>query len=239
MVESGGPALELDDVVHRFKSGLQIGPVSLNLQVGECLGLMGPNGAGKTTLMRVLLGLEPLTEGRARLFGQDVRYGEPPLRASGMLEEPRFFGWLNAGDNLRAAVPGRRLQRDRVTELLVLVGLESVGNRPVARFSQGMRQRLALARVLLVEPDLVVLDEPTNGLDPAGIMWLRGLIRELKVEGRSVLLSSHLLHEVQQVADLYVMIDRGRAIASGNVSDLTHVSSLEDLYFSLKQSDEP
>jgi ABC-2 type transport system ATP-binding protein len=148
-----------------------------------------------------------------------------------MIEEPTFFGWLSAEDNLRAVFAGRAGAMARIDGVLAEVGLADAGRRPVGGFSQGMRQRLGLARVLAAEPSLLVLDEPTNGLDPSGIRWLRGLIRSLVSDGRSVLLSSHLLHEVHACADDFLMIDQGRAVASGRVDEISQFGSLEDLYF--------
>ncbi|MCW2794241.1 MAG: transporter related protein [Nocardioides sp.] len=225
-------ALQMEEVTKVYSNGQTIGPVSMTVRSGSCFGLIGANGAGKSTLMRVVLGLTGSTEGSVLLFTDLVVPGVPSPRASGMIEEPQFFRWMNATENLRAVFAGRREVYDQIPAVLDEVGLGEVGGRPVRAFSQGMRQRLGLARVLLADPDLLVLDEPTNGLDPLGIRWLRGLIRRLVDDGKSVLLSSHLLHEVQQVADDYLMIDRGSAVAHGRVRDIEHFSGLEDLYLS-------
>lgn len=224
-------AAEFENVVRRFPEGRQVGPVSFRVPEGTCCGLLGANGAGKTTLMRLLLGLDRPSEGSTYLFGDEVRVGRPPHNASGMIEEPRFFEWLSAYDNLRSCFSAETATPARVRAALGRVGLRGAERQPVRGFSQGMRQRLGLARVLLPEPKLLVLDEPTNGLDPSGIRWLRRLMHELVREGRTVLVSSHMLHEVQIVADMFVMIDQGRVVASGDAADTASFGSLEDLYF--------
>lgn len=220
-----------EDVVRQYPGGPTVGPVTFSIESGSCFGLVGANGAGKTTLMRCLLGLDTPTSGSIELFGHPVKTNEPPLRTSGMIEEPKYFGWLSARDNLRAVFEGRGRAVALIDDVLAEVGLAEAGKRPVRGFSQGMRQRLGLARVLAAEPSLLVLDEPTNGLDPGGIRWLRGFIRSLVADGRTILLSSHLLHEVQACADAFMMMDQGHVVASGSVADISQFSSLEDLYF--------
>ncbi|MFT4009947.1 MAG: ATP-binding cassette domain-containing protein [Nocardioidaceae bacterium] len=229
--ESTEPVASLIDVERRYRGGPVVGPVSFSIMPGSCFGLVGANGAGKTTLMKCLLGLDTPTSGTIKLFGQPVTPYAPLQETSGMVEEPKFFGWLSARDNLRAVFEGRADCTALIDDVLHRVGLSNAGKRPVRGFSQGMRQRLGLARVLAAEPSLLVLDEPTNGLDPRGIRWLRELIRSLTTDGRTVLLSSHLLHEVQACADEFLMMDQGQCVASGSVADISRFGSLEDLYF--------
>lgn len=224
-------AAKFEDVVRRFAVNRQVGPISFDVPEGVCCGLLGANGAGKTTLMRMLLGIDRPTGGSVELFGEPIRVGRPPIDTSGMIEEPRFFEWLSASDNLRACFDSATASPSRISSVLRRVGLDAVGRQPVRGFSQGMRQRLGLARVLLSDPRFLVLDEPTNGLDPSGIRWLRSLIRELVDEGRTVLVSSHMLHEVQLVADMFIMIDQGRVVASGRATETSSFGNLEDLYF--------
>lgn len=230
------PALRVRGVTVAYSADVRVGPIDLDAPGGSCLGLIGANGAGKTTLLRVITGLLRCDSGEVFVFGQPVRYGSVPKRLSGMIEEPRFFMWLDARRNLEplcASFPGRL---NRIPEVLRRVGLDPDSRRQVAAFSQGMRQRLAIARVLVTNADVVVFDEPTNGLDPVGIRWFRGLIGDLVAEGRTVILSSHMLHEVQEMAATYAMLAEGRVIACGSVSDVKQLSSLEELYFSAVES---
>lgn len=229
--ESRRLAVRFDAVVKTYRGETSIGPVSFAIEAGSCFGLVGANGAGKSTLMRCLLGLDSPTSGTIELFGEPVRPSEPPRQTSGLIEEPKFFDWLGARENMYAVFGRQREASSIIEQVLNEVGLGQVGKRPVRAFSQGMRQRLGLARVLAAQPDLLVLDEPTNGLDPEGIRWLRKLIRDLVSSGKTVLLSSHLLHEIQAVADAFLMIDQGTVIASGSVPEISNYASLEDLYF--------
>lgn len=228
-------SLAVDGVSRQFRNGHQVGPITFSVRPGTCFALLGSNGAGKSTLMRIILGLDEPSSGEVRLFGNPREPYVPTPRVSGMIEEPKFFDWLSAQENLRAAFGRDRFDAVLAEDVLRQVGLTHAGDRRVRAFSQGMRQRLGIARVLLAEPDLFVLDEPTNGLDPHGIRWLRELIRGLAGEGKAVLLSSHLLHEVQQVADEFLMIEDGRPVASGTVSDIYGYQGLEDLYLSVVQ----
>lgn len=227
-----GSTLEVADFVRRYDEDNTVGPVSFTVAPGVCFGLVGANGAGKTTLMRSILGLDRPTSGSVTLDGTPVDPRTPCPAVSGMIEESSFFGWLSAADNLRAAFAGRDLPDGRQERALREVGLGEVGAKRVRGFSQGMRQRLAIARVLAADPDVLVLDEPTNGLDPLGIQWLRGLVRGLVAEGRSVILSSHLLHEVQETCSEFLLIDRGRVVTAGPMALTEGHGSLEAFYLS-------
>ncbi len=232
-------ALCVSGAIRRYRNGAEIGPFDLEVGAGQCLGLVGSNGAGKSTLMRMILALDPIDAGTITIAGSPVRRGRPTPGVTGMLEHPALFGSLCAADNLRAAFPSRRLGASEVSEVLRRVGLGDVGQRPAAAFSLGMRQRLALARVLLTDAVLIVLDEPTNGLDPVGIRWLLDLVRSLtRTEGRTVVLSSHQLHDVQGVADRYLMLADGRQLVSGATSELGAISTLEELYFASLERDQ-
>ncbi len=199
--------------------------VDLSVRKGEIFGLLGPNGAGKTTVIRVLVGLINATRGDVRYFGQ---YGLGQMqnvlpRIGCIIEEPRFYPYLNGRRNLMLAslyYPKERVA-GRIDQVLELVGLQSRANDPVRSYSQGMRQRLGIAAAMLHDPELVILDEPTNGLDPQGIIELRRLIIRLKEEmGKTVIVSSHILSEVEQMADSMAIIHQGRCVAQGNVSEL-------------------
>lgn len=231
-VTSADAAIEVSAVAKHHRNGFTLGPISLTVPTGSCFGLIGHNGAGKSTLLRLILGIGKPTSGMVSVFGAPVVYGVPSPRVTGIIEEPRFFGGLTAEANLRMFATREQLAGQAVASVLERVGLGPVA-KPVRQFSQGMRQRLGIARALLREPRLLVLDEPANGLDPVGIAWLRELVREQVDAGCTVVLSSHLLHEVQAVSDGYAMLTNGRLIASGSTADLDGVRSLEDLYFEL------
>jgi ABC-2 type transport system ATP-binding protein len=195
------------------------------------VGFTGPNGSGKTTTLRMLLGLVTPTSGRALIGGR--RYGEldePTRRVGAVLETRAFDGGRTARDHLRVVATEARLPRARVEEVLDLVGLSDAADRRAKGFSLGMGQRLALGAALMGDPDVLILDEPTNGLDPAGIRWLREFLRGLAAEGRTVLVSSHALAEVQQTADEVLILDGGRLLSHRRMSD---IESLEDAFLNL------
>lgn len=223
-------ALEVRDFQRTYATGSSVGPISLRLESGTCYGLVGSNGAGKSTLMRCILGLDRATAGSVEVFGRTVRPGKPVRDASGLIEEPVFFDWLDAQSNLKAAFPHRRLGQGELDAVLHEVGLRDAGSKRVRQFSQGMRQRLGLARVLLAKPRLLVLDEPTNGLDPLGIIWLRRLVSRLQSSGCSILLSSHMLHEVQLMCSQFMLLDRGKVAFQGNLQATDGFTNLEDFY---------
>jgi ABC-type multidrug transport system ATPase subunit len=194
----------------------------LNLAVrrGEVYGFLGPNGAGKTTTLRMLLGLVRATSGAAAILGRPPGDPESLRRVGAMVEEPAFYPYLSARDNLRVLARYAGLAEDGIDPALDAVDLLGRAGSRYATFSQGMRQRLGVAAALLKEPDLLILDEPTNGLDPAGMADMRSLIRRLGSADRTVLLSSHMLGEVQQICDRVGVISRGALIAEGSVDEL-------------------
>ncbi len=197
--------------------------LDLEVDRGEVFGFLGPNGAGKTTTIRMALGLIRPTSGRVEILGRDVRRhrAEVLTRVGAVVETPALYPQLSARDNLRAfahltgGVPAARLD-----EVLALVGLAGRQRDRVRSFSTGMKGRLALAVALLNDPELLVLDEPANGLDPAGIVEMRDLLRRLAAEGRTVFISSHVLSEVQQICDRVAIIDLGRLVRVATVADL-------------------
>jgi ABC-2 type transport system ATP-binding protein len=196
--------------------------LSFRVRPGTVTGFLGPNGAGKTTTLRAILGLVHPTSGSARVLERPYRDLDSPLRRVGAAVEAAGFHPARSGRNhLRAvAAAAAGIPRERVEEVLADVELSGDARRRVRGYSLGMRQRLLLAQAMLGDPDVYVLDEPANGLDPAGIRWLRDLLRGLVERGRTVLVSSHVLAEVEQVADEVVIIHRGRFVTHGPVSEV-------------------
>ena len=209
--------------------------VTFALEPGTVAGFLGPNGAGKTTTLRLLLGLAEPTAGEALVFGRRYRELEQPIRRIGaVLESSDFHPASRGRDHLRALALAAGLPLGRVEEVLALVELTDAAKRRVRTYSLGMRQRLGLAAALLGDPELLVLDEPANGLDPAGVRWLRTFLQAFGAQGRTVLVSSHLLAEVAQTVDRVLIIDHGRLLASGRLDELTRDGrTLEDVYLEL------
>ncbi|MBN2085305.1 MAG: ABC transporter ATP-binding protein [Anaerolineales bacterium] len=197
---------------------------NLNLEVerGQVYGFLGPNGAGKTTTIRMLMDLVRPSAGRAEIHGRNVREAGALARVGGLVEGPAFYGYLSGRNNLEVlARTANDYRPERIRALLEQVGLAARAAQPVGAYSMGMKQRLGVAAALLGDPDLVVLDEPTNGLDPAGIQEMRGFIRGLaKEQGKTVFISSHLLNEVEQTCDRVAIIHKGEMIREGPVAGL-------------------
>jgi ABC-2 type transport system ATP-binding protein len=218
--------IELDGLTKRFGPVTAVDDVSLQLRAGTVTGFLGVNGAGKTTTLRMLLGLVTPTAGAATFDGR--RYAEldrPAHHVGAVLEASSFHPGRRAVDHLRVLATAGGMPASRAEEALARVGLADVGRRRVGGFSLGMRQRLALAAALLGEPEVLILDEPANGLDPEGVQWLRTFLRSQAGEGRTVVVSSHLLAEVAQTVDHVVIIDRGRLVADAPLADLTSAAT--------------
>jgi len=217
------PVIAVEHLTKRYGDLTAVSDVSFTVPEGEVFGFLGPNGSGKTTTMAMLLGLVRPTSGRMSLFDRDVTasHDEALKRVGAVVEIPSFYPYLSGRDNLRyfqgITQNGGAAE---VAELLELVHLSERAHSRFSTYSMGMKQRLGIAYALLGDPDLIFLDEPTNGLDPAGMAEVRGLIRDLKGEKRTVVLSSHLLNEVEQVCDSVAILSRGRLIAQGAVADL-------------------
>jgi ABC-type multidrug transport system ATPase subunit len=194
--------------------------LKLSVRKGEVYGFLGPNGAGKTTTLRMLLGLVRATSGTAMVLGSAPGDPERLVRVGAMVEEPAFYPFLSGRDNLRVLARFAGLSEDGIDAALDAVDLLGRGGNRFKTYSQGMRQRLGVAAALLKDPDLLILDEPTNGLDPAGMAEMRSLLRGLGSGDRTVLLSSHMLGEVQQICDRVGVISRGALIAEGAVDEL-------------------
>lgn len=213
--------IEFRAVTKRFGAVTAVDGVSFTVQPGVVTGFLGPNGAGKTTTLRMLLGLVEPTSGTATFGGVAYRDLDRPLETVGTaLEASSFHPGRSARDHLRVYAAAAGLPDTRVDFVLGLVGLGDYATRRVGGYSMGMRQRLGLASALLGDPGVLVLDEPTNGLDPEGIRWMRGFLRDRAAEGRTVLISSHVLSEVQQSVDQVVIISRGRRVYEGPLTDL-------------------
>jgi ABC-2 type transport system ATP-binding protein len=219
----GQVILETEHLTKRFKNILAVDDLSLTVRTGEVLGFLGPNGAGKSTTVGMALGLVAPTSGTVRIAGQELR-SRPSLvseHVGAIIENPAFYPYMSGRDNLRAhAFAVGNVPVSRVDELLSLVNLTERARHKYKSYSLGMKQRLGIASTLLTDPALVILDEPTNGLDPAGQREIRSIIPRLAEEGHAVLLASHLLHEVEQVSDRVLIVRRGRLITEGSVDDL-------------------
>ena len=231
--------IECRSLTKRFGDVLAVDKVSFALPAGTVTGFLGPNGAGKTTTLRLLLGLAEPSSGEALVFGHRYRDLEQPIRKVGaVLESTDYHPARSGRDHLRTLALAAKLPANRVEEVLDLVELTKAAGRRVRTYSLGMRQRLGVAAALLGGPDLLILDEPANGLDPAGVRWLRTFLQNLAAEGRTVLVSSHLLAEVAQTVDRVVIIDHGQLLAQGTLTELTGDGrSLEDVYLELTGSE--
>src|SRR4051794_15369994 len=217
-------AIETRGLGKRFGARAALESIDLEVPRGTAFGFLGRNGAGKTTLVRLLLGLAQPSSGTMRLLGHDLPGGRAAAlaRVGAIVEEPRFHGHLSGRENLVVHAAARSPDaHGRIDGALARVGLAARAGDPVKSYSLGMRQRLGIARCLLCDPELLILDEPVNGLDPAGILEFRHLVRSLVSEGRTVLLSSHLLDEVEKTCDFAAIVDQGRVMAGGTIAELT------------------
>jgi ABC-2 type transport system ATP-binding protein len=215
--------LETSGLTKRFGDRVAVDDVDLRVPRGSAFGYLGPNGAGKTTLIRMLLGLTGATSGTMHLLGRPVPAERTAAlaRVGAIVEEPRFHSHLTGRENLTVIAAAREPEaHDRIDGALARAGLSRRADERVKHYSLGMRQRLGVARSLLADPELLILDEPTNGLDPAGMHEFRDMIRGFVAEGRTVLLSSHLLDEVEKICDAVAIVDRGRVAMQGSIADL-------------------
>jgi ABC-2 type transport system ATP-binding protein len=213
----------------RYGTLLAVDHLDLTVERGEIFGFLGPNGAGKTTTMRMLLGLIGPTSGTAEVLGMDIRTHMPQIlaRTGSIIENPTFYPYLSGRDNLRAVAKLTGTPEGRIPALLDLMDLTVAANRSFKSYSLGMKQRLAVAAALLTGPDLLILDEPANGLDPAGIVEMRTLMKRLKAEGHTVIISSHVLHEIEQICDRIAILSFGKVVVQGDVQALLAGNVLE------------
>lgn len=215
-------AVEVENLTKRYGPTTAVDDLSFSIDRGTIAGFLGPNGAGKTTTFKMLVGLASPTSGMARVLGQDYRQLQNPVqRVGAMLEVSGYHPTRTAREHLLLLARTAGIARHRVEELLALVELEAAADRPVGGFSSGMRQRLGLAASLLGEPDLMLLDEPANGLDPKGIRWLRDFLKDLAHKrGKTIVVSSHILAEVDQMVDEVVIINEGRLVKQGPINSV-------------------
>jgi ABC-2 type transport system ATP-binding protein len=235
---TGEPIVAVEGLTKRYGPVAAVDGVTFSLVRGTITGFLGPNGAGKTTTLRLLLGLAEPDSGTALVFGR--RYadlGQPARQVGAVLESNDFNPGRSGRDHLRVLALAAGLPWPRVEEVLGIVDLAAAASRPVRTYSLGMRQRLGLAAALLGDPELLVLDEPANGLDPAGVHWLRKLLRGFAERGGAVLIASHVLAEVAQTADRVVIISHGRLVADAGVDELAQAGqTLEDAYLRLTEA---
>jgi ABC-2 type transport system ATP-binding protein len=227
--------VRVSSLTKRFEDVVAVEDLTFSLERGTVTGFLGPNGAGKTTTLRLLLGLAEPTAGEALVFGLRYRDLDRPVqRVGAVLESNDFHPGRSGRDHLRALALAAELPARRVGEVLELVELSNAADRRVKTYSLGMRQRLGLAAALLGEPELLVLDEPANGLDPARVHWLRTFLRRFAEQGGTILVSSHVLAEIAQTVDQVLIIDRGHLIATLRLDELVgRGEGLEDAYLEL------
>ncbi|MFI7536868.1 ABC transporter ATP-binding protein [Streptosporangium sp. NPDC049376] len=227
--------IEVSRLSKRYGAKTAVDDVSFTVRPGTVTGFLGPNGAGKSTTLRVLLGLDHPTSGTALIDGRPYRDLSHPLRKVGaLLDGAGPVPERRAIDHLTWIAQSNRIPRSRVREVLDLVGLGDAAKQRVKKYSLGMGQRLGIAAALLGDPEILVLDEPVNGLDPDGIRWVRTFLREFAASGRTVLLSSHLMAEMAETADEAVVIAQGRIVACGSIEEITKGhASLETAFFAL------
>jgi ABC-2 type transport system ATP-binding protein len=232
---SADPVIAVSSLSKRYGAVVAVEELTFALDRGTVTGLLGPNGAGKSTTLRLLLGLAEPTTGEALVFGRRYRDLPDPARRVGAVLESNDFHPARTGRNhLRALALAAEIPFARVAEVLDLVDLAGAADRRVKTYSLGMQQRLGLAAALLGDPDVLILDEPANGLDPAGMHWLRRFIRGFADHGGTVVISSHVLAEVAQTVDQVVIIDHGRLLAVARLDDITgRGRTLEDMYLEL------
>ena len=230
--------IEARGLVKRYGPTTAVDHLSFDVRPGTVTGFLGPNGAGKSTTMRMILGLDRPDAGTARVNGQSYHDLRWPLRDVGaLLEAKAFHPGRSARAHLTALAASNAIPRGRVDEVLEITGMATAADRRAGKFSLGMAQRLGIAAALLGDPAVLLLDEPVNGLDPAGIHWIRDLLKNLAADGRIVFISSHLIGEVAQTADQLIVIGRGRLLAQTTVAGLSaRGSSLEEAFFQLTEA---
>ena len=227
--------IEVQDLTRRYGKKLAVDHLTFTVSPGQVTGFLGPNGAGKSTTMRLILGLDAPDAGEARLGGRRYRDLRWPLREAGaLLEAKAFHPGRSAHAHLHALAASNGIDRRRVDEVLDLVGLAGAARKRAGTFSLGMAQRLGIAAALLGDPPVLLLDEPVNGLDPAGIHWIRDLLKSLAGQGRAVFVSSHLISEIALLAEHLVVIGQGQLLADTSVAELSAgAASLEDAFLRL------
>lgn len=225
-MESKRPSILVENLNFGYQRGKPVlRNVNLSVPASSIYGFLGANGAGKTTTIRTILGLLKADSGQVKFFDETLRVNRNPIlkRIGVLIEEPSLYKHLSGFDNVMIACKYFRLAKTRIDEVLELVGLQSQGNQLAKNYSTGMKQRLGLAISLLNDPELLILDEPTNGLDPMGIIEIRGILKKLNAQGKTIFLSSHLLTEIEKIADKVGIIKNGQMIFEGSITQLASV----------------
>jgi ABC-2 type transport system ATP-binding protein len=226
--------IEANGLTKRYGSVTAVDGLSFTVEAGQVVGFLGPNGAGKTTALRMLLGLVRPDSGSATISGRSYTdLTAPATEVGAVFETSGFHPGRTARNHLRVQALAANVDAARIDDVLALVELSGAADKPVRAYSLGMRQRLGLATALLADPDVLILDEPANGLDPEGVRWLRDLLRDMAAEGTAVLVSSHILAEVAQTADSVIIVNRGRLVTQAPVAQLTASAALEDVFLGL------
>lgn len=226
--------IEFNNLVKQYKDVTAVSGLTAKVESGRITGFLGPNGAGKSTTLRCLLGLATPTAGEALIDGKSYSQLEHPMKTVGaVLDSSGFNAALTASQNLKVICASAGIDASVISNLLQLVELDHVANKRTKGFSLGMKQRLSLAAALLGDPAILVLDEPANGLDPVGIAWLRAFLRKLADQGKTILVSSHQLAEMQHTVDDVIIINHGKLIASGTIQDVAAGQSLEEAFLRL------
>jgi ABC-2 type transport system ATP-binding protein len=227
-------AIEFESLVKQFGKQRAVDNLSAKIYAGRITGFLGPNGAGKSTTLRCLVGLSRPTSGSAKILGAEYQQLSNPLQRVGTVLDSRgFHPALTGKQNLKVVAAAAGIADARVDEVLELVELTSAADKRMKNYSLGMKQRLALAGAILGDPEILILDEPANGLDPAGIAWLRNFLRKLAEGGRTILVSSHQLAEMQNTVDDVLIINRGSLIAQGTIAEVTQGDTLEEAFLKL------
>lgn len=227
-------AIEFEGLVKRYGKVTSVNDLSASVAEGKITGLLGPNGAGKSTALRCLLGLASPTSGSTKILGKAYRDLVNPISQIGAVLDSRgFHGGLTGKQNLKVMAAAAGIADSRVDEVLKLVDLEDSAMRPAKKYSLGMKQRLCLAGALLGDPKVLILDEPANGLDPVGIAWLRGFLRDLASKGKTILVSSHQLAEMQSTVDDVIIINNGQLMAQGSLREVIGSGTLEEAFLKL------
>lgn len=234
--ETSNPASAISFIhlTKRYGNQVAVNDLTVDIAPGRITGLIGPNGAGKSTALRCLLGLATPTSGETTILGSHYsQLNNPMSRIGAVLDSRAFSKGLTARQNLLVLTAAAQIADSRVDEVLAQVDLAEAANKRVKGFSLGMKQRLSLAGALLANPEVLILDEPANGLDPIGIAWLRGFLRELAVAGRTILVSSHQLAELEHTIDDVIILHKGKQIAAGDKASITQGRSLEEAFLAL------
>lgn len=231
-------AIAFDGLVKQYGKQKAVDNLTASVTAGRITGFLGPNGAGKSTSLRCLVGLSSPTQGSATILGSEYQSLENPLsRVGTVLDSRGFHPALTGKQNLKVVAAAAGIPDSRVDEVLALVELTDAQNKRMKNYSLGMKQRLALAGAILGDPQILILDEPANGLDPAGIAWLRNFLRSLARDGRTILVSSHQLAELQNTVDDVIIIHKGKLIAQGTIDEVRGEGTLEEAFLALTQGE--